>query len=84
MLQAYDLFTSSSEGRFCNSDQIVKGHPYSDETDERNLHEDCVNDISTTSENSEAAAFIHCGGTSENTNIKWYNKPFAPINSLFT
>lgn len=58
VLQAYDLFTSSSERRLCNSDQIAKGHPYSAETDERNLREECVDDMRTTSENRKAAAFF--------------------------
>ena len=43
----------------------MKGHPYSDEKDEKNLHKDSVNDTRTTFENRKTAACIHCGGTNE-------------------
>lgn len=50
----------------------MKGHPYSAETDEKeDLHEECVDNMRTISENRKAAAFFHCKSTHENITIKW-------------
>lgn len=80
VLQAYDLFTRSSERRFCHSDQIVKGHPYSDERDEKNLHKDCVKDTGTTFDDRDCCMYSpwrHKG------NINRHDQSFSTLRSHF-
>lgn len=78
VLKEYDLFTCCSEKRFCNSYQIAKGHPYSDKTDEGNLHGLCVQTMSThltvwilfSIESGQTAIFIYYWCTCQNPIIK--------------
>lgn len=85
VLQEYDLFTRGSERKLCNSDQIAKGHPYSAETDEKNLREEFVDDMRTLSENRKAAAFFFTVKAQMKISPQnGCNNPFPPISSLLT